>query len=160
MLPISAKCVMISWAMSLPMTFVRQGCGLIQKRLMVVRQPVGVVASITPWNYPSAMITRKVAPALAAGCTFVAKPAAETSAPAAAAKKAAPKKAAAAKSDSAVKRLSVTMIRSKNGRLKSHKACIAGLGLRRMHQTVQVIDTPENRGMINKVHYMLNVEEA
>ena len=48
------------------------------KRLMVVRQPVGVVASITPWNYPSAMITRKVAPALAAGCTFVAKPAAET----------------------------------------------------------------------------------
>ena len=45
---------------------------------MVVRQPVGVVASITPWNYPSAMITRKVAPALAAGCTFVAKPAAET----------------------------------------------------------------------------------
>jgi succinate-semialdehyde dehydrogenase/glutarate-semialdehyde dehydrogenase len=48
------------------------------KRLLVVRQPVGVVASITPWNYPSAMITRKVAPALAAGCTFVAKPAAET----------------------------------------------------------------------------------
>jgi succinate-semialdehyde dehydrogenase/glutarate-semialdehyde dehydrogenase len=48
------------------------------KRLMVIRQPVGVVASITPWNYPSAMITRKVAPALAAGCTFVAKPAAET----------------------------------------------------------------------------------
>tara|TARA_B110000503_G_scaffold36706_1_gene60047 strand:- start:39245 stop:40711 length:1467 start_codon:yes stop_codon:yes gene_type:complete len=48
------------------------------KRLMVVRQPVGVVASITPWNYPSAMIARKVAPALAAGCTFVAKPAKET----------------------------------------------------------------------------------
>ena len=48
------------------------------KRLMVIRQPVGVVASITPWNYPCAMITRKVAPALAAGCTFVAKPAAET----------------------------------------------------------------------------------
>jgi succinate-semialdehyde dehydrogenase/glutarate-semialdehyde dehydrogenase len=48
------------------------------KRLMVVRQPVGVVAAITPWNYPSAMITRKAAPALAAGCTFVAKPAAET----------------------------------------------------------------------------------
>lgn len=48
------------------------------KRLMVVRQPVGVVASITPWNYPSAMLARKVAPALAAGCTFVAKPAKET----------------------------------------------------------------------------------
>jgi len=76
------------------------------------------------------------------------------------AKKEAPKKAAAPKADSAVKRLSVTLVRSKNGRLKSHKACVAGLGLRRMHQTVQVIDTPENRGMINKVRYMLNVEEA
>ena len=83
------------------------------------------------------------------------KTVAETAAP-----KAAPKKAAAARSDSAVKRLSVTMVRSKHGRLKSHQACIAGLGLRRMHQTVEVIDTPENRGMINKVHYMLNVEEA
>ncbi len=58
------------------------------------------------------------------------------------------------------KKLSVTLTRSKNGRLASHKACVAGLGLRRMHQTVEVIDTPENRGMINKVHYMLNVEEA
>mgnify|MGYP003572687791 CR=1 FL=1 len=78
----------------------------------------------------------------------------------AAAKKAVAKKAAAAKADASVKRLSVTLVRSKNGRLASHKACVAGLGLRRMHQTVQVIDTPENRGMINKVHYMLNVEEA
>ncbi len=77
----------------------------------------------------------------------------------AAAKKAAPKKAAA-KKEAAVKKLSVTLVRSKNGRLASHKACVAGLGLRRMHQTVQVIDTPENRGMINKVQYMLNVEEA
>ncbi len=48
------------------------------KRLMVIRQPVGVVGSITPWNFPSAMIGRKVAPALAAGCGFVARPAAET----------------------------------------------------------------------------------
>ncbi|PRY92717.1 succinate semialdehyde dehydrogenase [Hasllibacter halocynthiae] len=48
------------------------------KRIHVIRQPVGVVASITPWNFPSAMITRKAAPALAAGCAFVAKPAAET----------------------------------------------------------------------------------
>ena len=79
----------------------------------------------------------------------------------AAAPKAAPKKAAAAKqADSAVKRLSVTLVRSRHGRLASHKACVAGLGLRRMHQTVQVIDTPENRGMINKVQYLLNVEEA
>ena len=53
----------------------------------------------------------------------------------------------------------MTLVRSKNGRLKSHQACVAGLGLRRMHQTVQVIDTPENRGMINKVQYMLSVEE-
>jgi large subunit ribosomal protein L30 len=78
----------------------------------------------------------------------------------AAAPKAAPKKAAAARADSAVKRLSVTLVRSRHGRLASHKACVAGLGLRRMHQTVQVIDTPENRGMINKVQYLLNVEEA
>ena len=78
----------------------------------------------------------------------------------AATKKAAPKKAAAAKADSAVKRLSVTLVRSKHHRLAAHRACVAGLGLRRMHQTVQVIDTPENRGMINKIHYMLNVEEV
>ena len=84
-----------------------------------------------------------------------AKVVAETAAP-----KAAPEKAAAAKADSGVKRLSVTLVRSRHGRLASHKACVAGLGLRRMHQTVQVIDTPENRGMINKVQYMLNVEEA
>jgi len=44
------------------------------KRLLVLRQPIGVVAAITPWNFPSAMITRKAAPALAAGCTFVVKP--------------------------------------------------------------------------------------
>lgn len=48
------------------------------KRLLVIKQPVGVVASITPWNFPTAMITRKAAPALAAGCTFVGKPATET----------------------------------------------------------------------------------
>jgi len=45
------------------------------KRIMTIKQPVGVVAAITPWNFPSAMITRKVAPALAAGCTVVIKPA-------------------------------------------------------------------------------------
>ncbi len=55
--------------------------------------------------------------------------------------------------------LKVTLIRSMNGRLKNHKACVRGLGLRRMHQTVEVIDTPENRGMINKAYYMLRVEE-
>ena len=48
------------------------------KRITVLKQPVGVVASITPWNFPNAMIARKVAPALAVGCTFVARPAKET----------------------------------------------------------------------------------
>lgn len=48
------------------------------KRIVVIKQPVGVVASITPWNFPNAMITRKAAPALAAGCAFVGKPATET----------------------------------------------------------------------------------
>jgi len=48
------------------------------KRLLVIKQPVGVCAAITPWNFPLAMITRKVAPALAAGCTVVVKPAGQT----------------------------------------------------------------------------------
>jgi succinate-semialdehyde dehydrogenase/glutarate-semialdehyde dehydrogenase len=48
------------------------------KRILVLRQPVGVVAAITPWNFPAAMITRKVGPALAAGCTAVVKPASQT----------------------------------------------------------------------------------
>jgi succinate-semialdehyde dehydrogenase/glutarate-semialdehyde dehydrogenase len=48
------------------------------KRIMVLRQPVGVVAAITPWNFPAAMITRKAGPALAAGCTLVCKPATQT----------------------------------------------------------------------------------
>ena len=48
------------------------------KRITVIKQPIGVVASITPWNFPNAMITRKAAPALAAGCSFVGRPAAET----------------------------------------------------------------------------------
>jgi succinate-semialdehyde dehydrogenase/glutarate-semialdehyde dehydrogenase len=48
------------------------------KRIMVLKQPIGVAASITPWNFPNAMITRKAAPALAAGCSFVGRPAKET----------------------------------------------------------------------------------
>jgi large subunit ribosomal protein L30 len=58
------------------------------------------------------------------------------------------------------KKLSVTMTKSKIGRLKSHQACLQGLGLRKIRQTVEVIDTPENRGMINKVSYMLTVKEV
>lgn len=57
-------------------------------------------------------------------------------------------------------KISVTLVRSFHGRLKSHQACVRGLGLRRMHQTVEVIDTPENRGMINKIQYMVKVEGA
>ena len=58
------------------------------------------------------------------------------------------------------KELKVTLVKSKHGRLKRHKACVAGLGLRRMHQTVTVIDTPENRGMINRISYLVSVEEV
>src|SRR5690554_224876 len=49
-----------------------------ETRILVTREPVGVCAAITPWNFPAAMITRKVAPALAAGCTMLVKPASET----------------------------------------------------------------------------------
>src|SRR5699024_2863715 len=48
------------------------------KRIVVVKEPIGVCAAITPWNFPSAMITRKAGPALAAGCTMVLKPATQT----------------------------------------------------------------------------------
>lgn len=51
-------------------------------------------------------------------------------------------------------------MKSTSGRLKSHKACVAGLGLRRIRHSVEVIDTPENRGMINKVSYLLQVEDV
>jgi large subunit ribosomal protein L30 len=58
------------------------------------------------------------------------------------------------------KQLKVTQIKSKNGRLAKHKACLLGLGIRRLHHTVIVKDTPENRGMISKVNYMVQVEEV
>jgi large subunit ribosomal protein L30 len=60
----------------------------------------------------------------------------------------------------AANKLSVTMIKSKFGRLPRHQACLKGLGLRKINQTVEVLNTPENRGMINKISYMLNVEEV
>ncbi|MCX2979416.1 50S ribosomal protein L30 [Halieaceae bacterium IMCC14734] len=53
----------------------------------------------------------------------------------------------------------VTQVRSSHGRLKNHKACVAGLGLRRIGHTVEVEDTPSVRGMINKVHYLIRVED-
>lgn len=58
------------------------------------------------------------------------------------------------------KKLIVTMTRSKIGRLASHKACLKGLGLRKIHQAVEVFNTPENKGMIRKISYMLKVEEV
>ena len=57
------------------------------------------------------------------------------------------------------KTIKVTQIKSTNKRLQAHKDCIRGLGLRRINHTVEVIDTPENRGMINKVSYLVSVEE-
>ena len=57
------------------------------------------------------------------------------------------------------KTLRVTLVKSKYGRLPSHEATIRGLGLRRMHHTVELEDTPCVRGMINKVAYLLKVED-
>ncbi len=56
--------------------------------------------------------------------------------------------------------MKVTLVRSLNGRLASHQACVRGLGLRRIHQSVLVEDTQATRGMANKVSYMVKVEEA
>lgn len=60
-------------------------------------------------------------------------------------------------SDKSVK---VTLVKSTAGRLKKHQACVRGLGIRRMHHSVTVAATPENMGMINKVSYLLKVEEV
>ena len=64
------------------------------------------------------------------------------------------------KTMAATKKLRLTLVKSRFGRLPKHRACVAGLGLRRMHQTVEVIDTPQNRGMVNKISYLLRVEEV
>jgi large subunit ribosomal protein L30 len=58
------------------------------------------------------------------------------------------------------KKLKVTLQKSRFGRLKNHRDCITGLGLRKIRQSVTVLDTPENRGMINKVSYLLSVEDV
>ncbi|MCK5662932.1 MAG: 50S ribosomal protein L30 [Thiotrichaceae bacterium] len=55
--------------------------------------------------------------------------------------------------------IKITQVKSSSGRLKAHKACVSGLGLRRINHSVEVIDTPENRGMINRVSYLLKVED-
>jgi large subunit ribosomal protein L30 len=54
--------------------------------------------------------------------------------------------------------IKVTLVKSTIGRIASHRACVAGLGLRRMHHTVELQDTPAVRGMINAVGYLLKVE--
>ncbi|NKB61197.1 MAG: 50S ribosomal protein L30 [Gammaproteobacteria bacterium] len=58
------------------------------------------------------------------------------------------------------KKLQVTLVKSMNGRLKKHQACARGLGLRRMHHTVEVLDTPQNRGMVKKIFYMVKCVEV
>jgi large subunit ribosomal protein L30 len=59
-----------------------------------------------------------------------------------------------------IKQIRVTLRRSTNKRLATHKACVSGLGLRRIGHTVTLIDTPEIRGMLDKVAYMVAVEDA
>ncbi|MEM7253664.1 MAG: 50S ribosomal protein L30 [Pseudomonadota bacterium] len=63
-------------------------------------------------------------------------------------------------SDVSSGKIRVTLVKSIHGRLAAHKACVKGLGLRRMHHTVDVEDSACNRGMINKVSYLLRVEES
>ena len=65
--------------------------------------------------------------------------------------------AKAKKSTGSVK---VTLVKSVIGRIGAHRACVSGLGLRRLNQTVEVLDTPENRGMINASRHLFRVEEA
>ena len=57
-------------------------------------------------------------------------------------------------------KIRLTLLKSRFGRTPGHAQCASGLGLRNRHQTVEVNDTPENRGMIEKIRYMLRVEEA
>ena len=59
-----------------------------------------------------------------------------------------------------VSKVKVTQVKSAIGRLKNHKACLSGLGLRRIGHKVEVEDTPSVRGMINQINYLLQVEEA
>lgn len=58
-----------------------------------------------------------------------------------------------------MRKIKVTLVKSKYGRVKNHRECVEGLGLYRIRQSVLVDDTPSNRGMINKVAYLLKVEE-
>lgn len=59
-----------------------------------------------------------------------------------------------------IRTIKVKLVKSLNGRLESHKACASGLGLRKINQVVEVLDTPENLGMIHKISYLLKREEV
>lgn len=61
---------------------------------------------------------------------------------------------------SKTEKLRVTLVKSPAGRLGKHRACVRGLGLRRMHQAVEIAATPENLGMVRKAGYLLKVEEV
>ena len=56
-------------------------------------------------------------------------------------------------------KIKITLIKSLAGRLKAHQACAKGLGIKKIHKTVEINDTPENRGMVNKINYLLKVEK-
>ena len=56
-------------------------------------------------------------------------------------------------------KIKVTLVKSLAGRLKAHQACARGLGIKKIHKTVEINDTPENRGMVNKINYLLKVEK-
>ena len=58
-----------------------------------------------------------------------------------------------------VKKLRVKLVKSQFGRIKKHKACITGIGLKKINQVVELDATPENLGMVNKIRYLVNVEE-
>ena len=54
-------------------------------------------------------------------------------------------------------KIKITLVKSLAGRLKAHKACAKGLGIKKIHKTVEINDTPENRGMVNKINYLLKI---
>ena len=56
-------------------------------------------------------------------------------------------------------KIKITLVKSLAGRLKAHQACARGLGIKKIHKTVEINDTPENRGMVNKINYLLKIEK-
>ena len=56
-------------------------------------------------------------------------------------------------------KIKITLVKSLTGRLKAHQACARGRGIKKIHKTVEINDTPENRGMVNKINYLLKIEK-